>query len=594
MAIYAAARAGIRRRWPLLTFLLVACAAGLLFSAAPRHASAAPGTPVCGALSSGTTTWTAAGSPYLICAQGVVVPQGATLIIDAASGPVAVQAQGQGGLQVYQATLQTANTDVGRRVTFSGPTATAGSWDGILCEGNTCSLTHATITDGYHGIAGGTLSLQDVNIDRTQAQGIYAGGPMSVTGGTISNTGTAPDNTSATPVGSGILAGDGATVTGVTFHDNVREAIYLEGTSSAVGNTITRAGTDGSPAITVTAINGATVQNNTITASGLGGNGYPAIELDLDRAQDFAALSGNVGGGNGLDAIALANVQATGDLTWVTPTASTTPHPLGYLLAGSPSFGGALTMGPSSTLTIPKNGVVKSLGGPQGGGEIYLDGARLDASAGGAVFTSLRDNSVGMQTCPSGLMSDTNCGAVGQNDWAGISLDSHGSPSTPDSSASVVGGTIRYAGTALALEISPSSGPSQGTPQLTLSGTVIDHSSRGVYATNASVSISGGSISNTVDTPTPAATTIPGEGVNVSGRVTISGVSFHDNQRSAVQVDGPSLAVSNNTFVRSGTAGAPAVSLSISGTLQFKNNAISDSSSGGQGAPAVLLGGFTG
>src|SRR5437763_1245235 len=94
------------RRWMAAAgFTVAACAAGLLFGTHAPHVSAAAGTSVCGALPAGQTTWNAAGSPYLLCPDGVSVPQGATLNLDGALGPVQVRATGGGGLSVPSGTI---------------------------------------------------------------------------------------------------------------------------------------------------------------------------------------------------------------------------------------------------------------------------------------------------------------------------------------------------------------------------------------------------------------------------------------------------------------------------------------------------------
>ena len=47
-----------------------------------------------------SSTWSNAGNPFEICAGGVTVPTGSTLVIDGASGPVEVNALGSGGITV--------------------------------------------------------------------------------------------------------------------------------------------------------------------------------------------------------------------------------------------------------------------------------------------------------------------------------------------------------------------------------------------------------------------------------------------------------------------------------------------------------------
>src|SRR5207248_1667432 len=80
------------------------------------------------------------------------------------------------------------------------------------------------------------------------------------------------------------------------------------------------------------------LRNNNIAASG-GGPGagagrYPAIYLPALSADFAGNIRGNVGGGNGLDAVVFDG-KANRDLAWITPSNATSTHPLGYLLDGA-------------------------------------------------------------------------------------------------------------------------------------------------------------------------------------------------------------------------------------------------------------------
>src|SRR4051794_40838719 len=182
----AAERGWVRRHWPALAFALVVAAVGLLFGAGGQHASAAPGTPVCGQLAQGTMTWTAAGSPYLMCPGGVTVPQAATLNLDGSGGPVQVRATGSGGLSVLGGTLHTMNTGATARVSFDGPIATRSAWDGISIDKNQFGADETDITLSYVDIAHAKMAVhaqaRTVALDHLSVSdsgvGVLAGAPV--------------------------------------------------------------------------------------------------------------------------------------------------------------------------------------------------------------------------------------------------------------------------------------------------------------------------------------------------------------------------------------------------------------------------------
>src|SRR4051794_24095664 len=113
-------------RWSAATTLAVVAT---LLPTATAHA--ASGTDVCGQLPSGTTTWTAAGSPYRICGAGLTVPADATLALDAIAGRVEVTGQGGAYLQVYGA-LDTRNTSPIARVSITSSLITGGSPSAVV------------------------------------------------------------------------------------------------------------------------------------------------------------------------------------------------------------------------------------------------------------------------------------------------------------------------------------------------------------------------------------------------------------------------------------------------------------------------------
>src|SRR5207253_10741771 len=77
------------------------------------------------------------------------------------------------------------------------------------------------------------------------------------------------------------------------------------------------------------------LRNNNVAGSG-GGPGagagrYPAIYLPAVSADFSGNIRGNVGSGNGLDALVFDG-KVTGDLTWITPRNAASTHALRYLL----------------------------------------------------------------------------------------------------------------------------------------------------------------------------------------------------------------------------------------------------------------------
>src|SRR5207249_6033182 len=163
--------------------------------------------------------------------------------------------------------------------------------------------------------------------------------------------------------------------------------------------------------------NALVLRNNNI--SGSGGSSapqadrYPAIYLNAVSADFVRNIRGNVGSGNGLDALAMDGT-VTSDLTWITPSNKPSTHALGYLLDGGLTLDGG-------NLTVGSGDVVKSLGGPItiNGGSVNAIGSATPSAASkssSAIFTSLKDNPSGpvhpddvsdaaAVSCPSVLVS---------------------------------------------------------------------------------------------------------------------------------------------------------------------------------------------
>jgi len=192
-------------------------------------------------------------------------------------------------------------------------------------------------------------------------------------------------------------------------------------------NSFFRAGSYG---VDLANANNPTITNNTFTCNGSGspkpviscvGSGlrYPAIYVGGVTNLKLAAggINNNIGQQNGLDAIGL-NGQVVSDLAWQTPTNDANapsplhlPHALGYVVAN-----GDLQL-VNSKLTVKDGDVVKVKGGA-----ILISNGSLDASSAGLkTFTSLRDNTVGLQACPSVFVQS--CPSpLPANEWIGLNL----------------------------------------------------------------------------------------------------------------------------------------------------------------------------
>ncbi|MBJ7608972.1 MAG: Ig-like domain repeat protein [Candidatus Dormibacteraeota bacterium] len=389
------------------------------------------------------------------------------------------------------------------------------------------------------------------------------------------------------------MASGAVTITGTSITDAplVAVALSYEGPETPVpaatltGLTITHAGFSGAPAIQVAGnayqYSTLTIQNNTIVNSGNGGAGYPAMSLNRAPVDFGSLISGNQGRDNYLDAISCAWCSAGSDISWVGPTNSSSLHPLGYVLeAGFPLHG--------NTMTVPANGVVKMISGG-------ITGGRVVSTAGGAIFTSLADNSVAALTCPSVLVKSC---TPSPGDWDGLYYTG-AHQSGPVFALSGV--TIRYAAVGVDIEF-----PNQTLPpgavggDAALSNVVFEHDHGAVAGVLASVAIDGGSVSDITTNSNPAYPTYPpqsaaGFGVDVSGNVRVTGVVLRNVQgigigtRGDATVTGNSLdhvatdtsvaigaqgdgspsppqvlAIHNNTITNSGKPSAPSAAIALS------------------------------
>ena len=488
---------------------------------------AATGTSVCGEV--GGSTWTAVGSPYLICGSGVNVASASALTIDASLGSVTVMAQGSGGITVW-GTLSTSGTTQGNAVTLTSVTTSPGAWSGISMSWQNASITLSNTSISYATSAlwntcgSCPMSLTAVSIQQTSSVAIFSEGSLSMSGGSITDAGErAAWDTE--PAARGILATGPTTVQGTSIARAQSSAIVLANWTPGAQATITGVrindvGAHDGAAINVDADHGVisplTIQNNTITNSGFGAPGYPAISIHWTSVDLANAISGNTGSGNYLDAVWCDLCSASTSFTWVTPTTGSAQHLLGYLLTAGFNLQG-------NTLTVPANGIVKLSGGG-------LYAGRVVATAGGAVFTSLADNTAGMRACPSVVVGSC---AARPGDWGGIDVYtlSHGSSPL----VALTNASIEYAAIGVDVEFTGQTLPAKPAgADATLSGVTIAHGFGGVAGVDASISYNGGAVVDMVDNPNPvvgsaspplAFTALGGYGISVSGDATINGVS---------------------------------------------------------------------
>jgi hypothetical protein len=454
-----------------------------------------------------------------------------------------------------------------------------GDWGGLnLTGGAGATITNGLLRFASTGIAvdhGSPVSLANTSIDSTSSDGIAGQSTsISITGGTFSNIGQHGINTAlATPSTS-------LTVGGTHFNGSGNEAIFGTGLGghlvSITNTTIDRAGFFG---INVQNADWLTLQNNVVTNSGKASGGpFPAIYLSGVTGDFTAAISGNTGDSNGLDALAFHGT-VTGDLSWITATQSAAIHPLGYLLDGGVGMNGA------HTLTVPAGGIVKV-----SGGAINLNGGTLLAddttTASGKVFTSLADNTAGMLACPSALLPA--CAGPMTKDWGGINLAADsGGPPTHHGNGSFVNATIRYATTGITISSGATASPDSSSYGLTVvrsrfsqtAGDAISGQNTPVLITNSSITSAGG------------------RGINVDllGDTSSVGLQVRDLQTSGTadegvlgtSLTGKSVWISDSRIRNAGLYG---IQLQNADHLVLRNNFVSGS---GGGYSAIYLNGVT-
>jgi parallel beta-helix repeat protein len=384
--------------------------------------------------------------------------------------------------------------------------AAAGDWAGISLSGSAANgtvvnasvryaATGVSITNGASSTFGSSsfgLVVSRSTVSSTKTDGVFSTNTaLSVTDSTISG-GVHGANVTLTNAPATQAA---VRLSGNRFMSQGSEAILGQGLFGQpvwiTDNRVQNAGTFG---IRLLNSNEIVLRNNNVVGSGggptAGAGRYPAIYMPNVSADFTRNVRGNLGSGNGLDAIAFDGT-VTSNLTWVTPGTNTSTKPLGYLLDGGVTLDG-------TTLTVNPDDVVKALGGP-----ITINGGSLlTAGTVGhiATFTSLKDNASGAVakavSCPSVFVSLSDCGQPQAGNWGGIVItDKAGQrgDNTIDHSQ------IEYAITGISID----SGPiTTLLPQLNVTNSKILHTSlEGINASDTPIDIEASIIGDQATAP---------------------------------------------------------------------------------------------
>jgi hypothetical protein len=476
----------------------------------------------CGTLPVGVTTWSATSGPHSICRAGIVIPEASTLVLDGSKGALTIALHGSSPFKLVDGAIRSVGTAATRHVVFKSSTATP--WAGITATGPTPAqgATGSSIVGlDYADLAAGSLSITRggmarlANVTRTAAATSQAvtlvGTPLLLSaaklkGGGVSTVCTAPCWTSVTGVTVDGASGSGLMLTGISALDIRDLVVTNSGRTSPI-----------SPAARFL---------NVLATVGTTGNIRPVT-----------------GGGNGIDAIELDGT-VTNDLTWVSPVNALAVHPLGFIA-------GDLTI-MANRWTVPTGAVVKVVT------SLKLQAADLDASAGGATFTSTADSGVAPASCPSVFGScDT------KPTWTGLIVNSA-------KNVTLNAVKIRYA----------KDGLSAGSDHVAITDSIVELCERGIDANATDVSLVGTTVRDVVIPVTlggghvlvDAVTVVGGKPKDqfpVQGGITINPIgeralTIRDSTVSNVQ--GPGLVVNralhptiHNITLRGN--GAPAVKL---------------------------------
>jgi len=371
-------------------------------------------------------------------------------------------------------------------------------------------------------------------------------------------------------------------------------------------NSFFRAGSYG---LELTNANNPTITNNTFTCNGSGspkpvitcvGSGlrYSAIYLSnvTNLSVGAGALDNNKGQQNGLDAIVL-NGQVVSDLPWLTPWNDPTPpslpplppnaHTLGYIVAN-----GDLQL-VNHKLTVTDGDVVKVKGGA-----ILITNGSLDASSPMLkTFTSLRDNTVGIQACPSVFVQS--CPSpLPANEWIGIGL--------VGSTGKIVNANILFPTKAIDLSGGQASltGPDGGAYGLVVTNSRLGPTFSDSVAINATPAYISGSKFCRIDTIASDTSYLqcsgagPGDhGINATytgnprptagGGLKLLGNDFQGSTNEAIlgtALGGRSVDIENDTVENAGAFG---MHLVAADNLTLKANAVTGSGTGSVANPTT-------
>ncbi|MDQ6650472.1 MAG: fibronectin type III domain-containing protein, partial [Actinomycetota bacterium] len=493
----------------------------------PSPASPPPPAPgaKCGSLPFGTTVWNASGSPYHLCPHGVVVPSGATLVLDGSQGPVQVHADGLGGILLDGGSLRTEGTSATSPAVLAGPRPGPATWSGITAAGESAPYqpdrrSSVVLDLGWVQMSGSAPSIVLGTFVRAH--------DLTVTGGSI--------HVRDTP----------ARLSGIHVSGSPGFGVRLT-CSGTCAQSLTDATIDAAQGsgLIVQSTQHPVVRNVSVTRSGTSAPAQPAVFFDDVTASIGPGrdVDGLAGGGNGIDAALLAG-HVTADLAWVSPVAAASVHPLGYLL-------GNLTMAPGTTLRVPAGGVVMS----KFTGGLVLDGARLDATAGGAVFTVAGDRSVGIDAC---WLASPQCVPT-RGDWYGVLLQ--GDKPAVD----VVGATVRYASVAFASPIYPTT----RQPSFRISSTTVQTCGAAVSTDQSDSPSAGGTLIVSALTVRDCTGGVSAQRV-ASASVVDSTFSLSNTGGSFVGVDGINVSAADDaaplTLLRDSITGADGMGVYVKGT----------------------------
>ncbi len=291
----------------LLVFLLLALClllAGDRASAGPAPAQMVAATIVGGEITT-DTTWTLAGSPYILQTQNVTVRDNVTLTIEPG---VTVEINAGRGLWVY-GTLLAVGTPA-QPITFTRMTGATGAWGQVQIGGGTVNgdsngsqISYATIEGGGTGaqmlyVYNSAATLDHLTVRNSSTRGLYATGVPA--GSTLSwDTGTVTGNgwegvyvytgrvalsnlTVMDNVGDGveISSADDSQLLNSTVQDNGGHGINTSGSDRLLLQDLTIAGNAGTGIYIQSNGEGSILRSATVQGNGVAGRLHPDTLLE--------------------------------------------------------------------------------------------------------------------------------------------------------------------------------------------------------------------------------------------------------------------------------------------------------------------------